>query len=171
MWMERNYKDCVRISLYVMKELRNKICTDSEKHYSVIYNGLHESESENVRNLYFQAYEMEWLDSHWDVLTDLLKQYRKQCGKGQEQEVTVFFAEYFSSILSEIDTHSGIKKAAMREIITAQKEAIEQMIKYADHWEEHRNQLKVNLKKHKEYYRRLIERFSETNTDKRKELD
>jgi len=171
MWREKDYKDCVRISLYVMKELRNKICEDSEKHYSVIYNGLHESESKNVRNLFFQAYEMEWFDSHWDVLTDLLKQYRKQCGKRQEQEITLFFAEYFSSILSEIGTDSGFEKVAMREVIATQKETIRQMIKCADNWEEHSNQLKVNLKKHKEHYKRLIDRANGIGTDMGKGMD
>ena len=155
MWIEQDYKDCVRVSLQVMQILRYKIYKDSKEHYSVIYNGLHEYGSENVRNLYFQAYEMEWLDSHWDVLTDLLKKHRED--KDAQQNVTLFFAEYFSDLMYEIDIESPLAKVAMREFIAAQRKIIEQMIMFSDKWEERSNQLKVNLKKHKEHYKRLIE--------------
>lgn len=157
MRIEQNYKDCVGLSLCVMQELRYKIYKDSKEHYSVIYNGLHESESNNVRDLYFQAYEMEWLDSHWDVLTDLLKRHKNDYKKSAQQDITLFFAEYFSSFMSELDDTTSLAKVAMRELIVAQKAAIEQMIEYSDNWEEKNNQLKVNLKKHKEHFKKLIE--------------
>lgn len=156
MWIERNYKDCVRASLYVMQKLRDKICKDTREHYSVIYNGLYERESEKVRDLYFQAYDMEWLDSHWKELTRLLKQRENCYRESERQEITLFFAEYFSNFMSEVNHSSCYAKAAMPELIAAQKQVVEQMILFSDQWEERSNQLKVNLKKHKEHYKQLI---------------
>lgn len=152
----RDYRTCVGISLFVMQKLREKLYIHSaEQRYSVIYNGLHESESVNVRDLYFEAYEMEWLDSHWEALTDLLKQ--KGYTKTEQQDISLFFAQYFSSFLEEVDSACPIAKASMRELLVEKKKAIGQMIMYADKWEEQNNQLKVDLKKHKEHFRRLIE--------------
>ena len=152
----QDYKDGVRLSLYVMKEMRNKIYKDCKGHYSVIYNGLHESESPNVRNLYFQAYEMEWLDSHWDELTGLMKQHKSEYKKSKQRDITLFFAKYFSSFMSELEGASPLAQGAAHELIAAQKKVIEQMMTFADRWEEKDNQLKVNLKKHKEHFKRLI---------------
>lgn len=157
MWIEQNYKNCVSFSLRVMRELRYKIYKDSKEHYSVIYNGLHESESDNVRDLYFQTYEMEWLDSHWDVLTDLLNRHKNDYKKSAQQDITLFFAEYFSAFMTELDDADPLAKVAMRELLKKQKTVIEQMIMYSDNWEEKNNQLKVNLKKHKEHFKKLIE--------------
>lgn len=156
MWVEQDYKDCVRSSLCAMRILRDKICKDSREHYSVIYNGLHEYESKKVRDLYFQAYDMEWMDSHWNVLADMLKRRGDDYRKSEQQEIALFFAGYFSDFMSELDNSSMFAETAMRELIAAQKDVIEQMIMFSDKWEERNNQLKVNLKKHKEYYKRLI---------------
>ena len=157
MWIEQDYKDCTRLSLHVMRELRYKVYKDSIEHYSVIYNGLHEFESKKVMELYFQEYEMEWLDSHWELLTNLLKQRDKDYKKSEQQEITLFFAKYFSSLMTEVNHSSLTVNTVMRELIAAQKNVIEQMIEFSDKWEERSNQLKVNLKKHKEHYKRLIE--------------
>lgn len=165
MWVEQDYKDCTRLSLRVMREMRDKVCKDSIEHHSVIYNGLHEFESKKVMELYFQEYEMEWLDSHWELLTSLLKQYNKDYKESERQEITLFFAEYFSALMTEVTNSSSAVNTVMRELIAAQKNIIEQMIEFADKWEERSNQLKVNLKKHKEHYKRLIE---SVNADERK---
>lgn len=156
---EQNYREYVRLSLHVMKELRYKIYKDSKEHYSGIYTGLHESESDNVRDLYFQAYEMEWLDTHWTILTNLLNQNYK---KNTQRDITLFFAERFSSFMSELDNASLFAKLAMRELVKVQKEDIEQMIAVSSKWEEKNNQLKVNLKKHKEHFKKLIEKSRST---------
>lgn len=163
MQFERDYKADVILSLHVMQEARNKICKDSKEHYSVIYSGLHESESDNTRELYFQAYEMEWLDSHWDILTVFLNQCKEKYNKSVQKDITLFFAEYFSKYMSEIDNASPLAKGTARELIVAQKKVIEQMLMFADRWEERSNQLKVNLKKHKEHFRRLIESMHNSN--------
>lgn len=166
MKIEQDYKTCVRFSLRVMQELRDKVYKDSMEHYSVIYNGLHEPESNNVRELYFQAYEMEWLDNHWETLARMLKQYNSEYKRGEQKDITLFFAEYFSKFMSELSTDSLYAKMAMRDLIAAQKKVIEQMISYADRWEERNNQLRVNLKKHKEHFKILIQN-NQTANEKR----
>lgn len=155
MKMEEDYRGGVSISLQVMKDLRHKIYKDSIEHYSGIYNGLHEFASDNTRNLYFQAYEMEWLDSHWDKLARLLQ--KNGYGKAEQRDLTLFFSERFSVFLTEMEDSSSPAKGAMRDLIVAQKEIIEQMIDYADKWEEQSNRLRVGIKKHREHFKRLIE--------------
>ena len=161
-WYERmgirqNYRTCVLLALRIMQEQREKMVKDSKEHYSVIYNGLHEPESEQVRALYFQEYEMEWLDSHWNMLTEFLKQRKNDYTKREQKEMTLFFAEYFSSLLSEMEHMSGAAKLAIPELIRTNQKAIEQMIMFSDEWEERSNQLKVNLKKRKEHFKQLVE--------------
>lgn len=155
MRVEQDYRSCVTFSLCVMHQMRVKIYQDVRQHDSVIYNGLHEFESENVRNLYFQEYEMEWFDSHWNALESLLKQ--NGCMKSEQKEKTLFFATYFAEFLPDLNSAEPLAKVAVRELVAAKKKMVEEMIDCADQWEERNNQLKVDLKKHKEYFKRLIE--------------
>lgn len=163
MWIDRNYRNCVRLSLQIMQEQRRKLIKDSEEHYSIIYSGLHESCSASTRVLYFQAYEMEWLDNHWNALTEFLRQRKNDYTKREQKEITLFFAEHFSALMSEIENVSGMAKMALPELIRSNQKAIEQMIAISDNWEERSNQLKVNLKKHKEHFKGIIENAMNDN--------
>lgn len=158
MGIKPNYKLCILSSLQIFKEQREKLVKNSKEHYSVIYNGLHESESENARNLYFQAYQMEWLDSHWNALTEFLKQKKNDYTLRERKEITLFFAEHFLSLMSEMENISGFAKMAVPELIKSNRQSIEQMIMFSEQWEEQSNRLKVNLKRHKEHFKRLMEK-------------
>ena len=153
----QNYRECVLLSLRIMQEQRKKLIKDSREHYSTIYSGLHEFGSESTRALYFQAYKMEWLDNHWNALTEFLKQKKNDYTTREKKEFTLFFAEYFSALMSELKNVSGPAKMILPELIRSNQKSIEQMIMFSDNWEERSNQLKVNLKKHKEHFKRQVE--------------
>ncbi len=65
-----DYRFCVKASLQVMKEQREKICDDSRYNH-LIYSGLHET-NEELQTLYFQYYLIEWLDNHWSKMQEIL---------------------------------------------------------------------------------------------------
>lgn len=153
----QDYKACVLLSLQVMQGQRRKLLKDSKEHYSTIYSGLHESGSDSTRNLYFEKYEMEWLDSHWNAFTALLKQRENNYTKKEQKEITVFFAEYFSKLMSELENASAAVKVAAQELIRSNQQAIKNMIMFSESWEERSNQLVVSSKKHKEHFKRLLE--------------
>lgn len=157
MFTSQDYRLCVKLSLRIMEEQRDKIADDSIRHYSTIYNGLHEFESPNTRTLYFQSYEMEWLDSHWDSLTNILKQNTHRFSVDEKKMITIFFADYFSSLMTECSNSEKLAKLAAPELIKIQQATLEQMIEYSDNWEERSNQLKVNLKKHKEHFKKKVD--------------
>lgn len=118
--------------------------------------------------LYFQEYELEWIDNHWELLMNVLRQHNMDYKKSEQKEITLFFSKYFSALMTEIVNSSSDVDITIRELIAVQKNIIEQMIEFSDKWEERSNQLKVNLKKHKEHYKRLIEKVI---ADERKEYN
>ncbi len=151
MTFKEDYRLCVRTSFDVMRRQRKCLIQDSLGHYSVIYNGLHESSSPAARSLYFQSYQIEWLDSHWNSLYELISGAET---KDRQKEISLFFAEYFSKLYSESDSIlSGPVTSVM---LKTKKRSIDEMIQYSEKWEEKSNQLKVDLKKNKEYFKRLI---------------
>ena len=54
-----DYRKNVKVSLKIMRTQRAAMYDDVMRHYSGLYNGLHELDSEKVRSLYFEAYHLE----------------------------------------------------------------------------------------------------------------
>ncbi|MBR3417827.1 MAG: hypothetical protein IKG82_03965 [Oscillospiraceae bacterium] len=153
MKLTEDYRKNVKAALKIMQLQRAALYHDVMRHYSVLYNGLHELDSEKVRALYFDAYHLEWLDHHWDNLTHMIQ----GDSKNEQREQTLFFASYFSELMQILDGKSRVAAAAFSELIKAQLLIVNQLIECSDEWDERSNQLQVNLKKHKSHYKKLIE--------------
>lgn len=152
MKLTEDYRKNVKVALKIMQLQRAELYHDVMRHYSVLYNGLHELDSEKVRALYFDAYYLEWLDHHWDNLTHTIQ----GDSKNEQREQTLFFASYFSELMQVLDGKSRFA-AVSSELIKAQLLTVIQLIECSDEWDERSNQLQVNLKKHKSHYKKLIE--------------
>ncbi|MBQ8922217.1 MAG: hypothetical protein IJ060_08675 [Oscillospiraceae bacterium] len=153
MKLTEDYRSNVQISLRIMKAQREKLYEDIIRHYSGLYNGLHEPDSGKVRALYYEAYLLEWLDQHWDQMAYFLRGKSKK----EQRELTVFFASYFSELMQKAQDDEANASASLSELLKAQLASVNQLIECSDAWDERSNQLQVNLKKHKYHYKKLIE--------------
>lgn len=148
-----DYHFCVKASLQVMKEQRKNIYCDSKSNY-LIYSGLHET-NEELQILYFQYYLVEWLDSHWIRMQEILDNH-PEYSIDQRREFTLFYAEYFSKMMNSWVTTGVLSKKVIHDILQTQKETIQEIITISEKWEQNSNKLKLLLKKHKEQFEYLI---------------
>ena len=153
MKLTEDYRSNVLISLRIMRQLREKLYEDTMRHYSGLYNGLHEPDSERVRALYYEAYLLEWLDQHWEQMA----YYLRNRSKKEQRDMTVFFASFFSELMQKAQDEEAKSSASLSELLKAQLASVNQLIECSDAWDERNNQLQVNLKKHKYHYKKLIE--------------
>lgn len=153
MKLTEDYRNNVKASLKIMQMQRSALYEDIMRHYSALYNGLHEQDSVKVRSLYFEAYHLEWLEQHWVQMAKTIQSK----GKKEQQDFTLFFAAFFSELLKKSAEDGDCPVVASAELIKAQLTTVNQLIECSDAWDERSNQLQVNLKKHKSHYKKLIE--------------
>lgn len=153
-----DYRFCVKASLQVMKEQCENIYYDSCNNY-LIYSGLHET-NEELQSLYFQYYLIEWLDNHWNRMQKILESH-PEYSIDQRREFTLFYAEYFSKIMTSWATTGVLSKMMIPDVLQTQKETIQEMIDFSEKWEQNSNTLKLLLKKHKEQFEHLIKKYEE----------
>lgn len=153
-----DYRFCVKASLQVMKDQREKICDDSRDNH-LIYSGLHETHKE-LQTLYFQYYLVEWLDNHWSRIQKILERH-PEYSIDQKKEFTLFYAEYFSDMMASWTTTGILSKMMIPDILQTQKETVQEMITFSEKWEQNSNKLKLLLKKHKERFEHLIGQYEE----------
>lgn len=153
-----DYRFCVKASLQVMKEQRENIYYDSCNNH-LIYSGLHET-NEKMQSLYFQYYLIEWLDNHWSRMQEILESH-PEYSIDQKKEFTLFYAEYFSNMMTSWASTGILSKLMIPNILQTQKEAIQEMLTFSEKWEQNSNKLKLLLKKHKEQFEYLIKKYEE----------
>lgn len=153
-----DYRFCVKASLQVMKEQREKICDDSHSNH-LIYSGLHET-NEKLQTLYYQYYLIKWLDNHWSRMQKILESH-PEFSIDQKREFTLFYAEYFSKMMTSWATSGILSKMMIPDILQTQKETIQEMIDFSEKWEQNSNKLRLLLIKHKEQFEYLIKRYEE----------
>lgn len=158
MLKNNDYRFCVTASLQVMKEQRKKIYDDSCNNH-LIYSGLHETNKE-LQTLYFQYYLIEWIDTHWSRMQEILDSH-PEYSLDQKKEFTLFYAEYFSDMMTSWETAGTLSKMMIPDMLQTQKETIQEMITFSEKWEQNSNKLKLLLKKHKEQFELLIKRYEE----------
>ena len=158
--MLKNYdfRFCIKASLLVMREQREKIYNDSHDNH-LIYSGLHET-NEKIQTLYFQYYLVEWLDSHWNRMQEILESH-PEYSIDQKRNFTLFYAEYFSKMMTSWVTTGILSKMIIPDILQTQKEIIQEMITFSEKWEQSSNKLKLLLKKHKEQFESLISKYED----------
>jgi len=155
MLINYDYRFCVRASLQVMKDRRSQLCKDTLQYHHIVYNGLHDSKPE-VQKLYFQYYLVQWFDSHWDYMQEILNQH-KEYTRDQRKQMILFFAEYFSEILNNYDNSGVMAKLMIPNLLQVQKETLKEMLALNEKWMENSSKLKVEIKKHDEEFKRLID--------------
>lgn len=165
MIVRQDYRKCVSMSLNIMRNQRESIFNDTIEHYSAIYNGLHEFHSVKTRELYFQAYIIEWTDKHWLLLNEYMIKHKNDMMKNEQRDMTMFFADFFSFFLDEIGDRRSFSCETMHEMIKVKQSAINEMIRYSDKWEEKNNKLQVELKKNKEQFERMLTKLTEDVND------
>ena len=153
-----DYRFCVKASLQVMREQREKVYVDSLYNH-LVYSGLHETNKE-LHTLYFQYYFVEWLDSHWSRMQEILDSH-PEYSIDQKRDFTLFYAEYFSQMMTSWETLGILSKMVIPDILKVQKETIQEMITFSEKWEQNSNKLKLLLKKHKEQFEYLISQYEE----------
>lgn len=153
-----DYRFCVKASLQVMNEQRKRIYDDSRSNH-LIYSGLHET-NEKLQTLYFQYYLIGWLDEHWSRMQEILESH-PEYSVDQRREFTLFYAEYFSKMMTSWATTGVLSKMMIPDVLQTQKETIQEMIDFSEKWEQDSNKLKLLLKKHKEQFEYLIKQYEE----------
>ena len=156
MLRETDYRFCVTAALSIMQEQRAKIIQDSVLCEPTIYSGLHTSNSDALRNLYFQKYITEWISSHWEKMYEIFDRH-PEYSVDSKREMILFFAEYFSIFLDECSKNGTLSKLAIPELLEIQKKQVNELIDSADKWEQNSNRLRVQMKKNTEQYLKLIQ--------------
>ncbi len=156
MFHEKDYRFCVKASLQILQEEREKLCYDSIQHNPMIYSGLHEFESDSKRKLYFQAYLIEWIDNHWNDMADIMERHKGEYTIDERKFITVFFADYLSRLIDECNDKGTLSKLAVPEMLKAKRKALLNMAEMSDKWQENSDRLKAEKKKHKEQFARLL---------------
>ena len=157
MFQDKDYRFCVKAALQILHKEREELCYDSIQHNPMIYSGLHEFESDSKRQLYFQAYLIEWIDDHWNDMTDILEEHKKEFTVNENRQMAVFFAEYLSRLVDECADKGTLSKLAIPDLLKAKRKSLIDMAEMAEHWQENSDKLKAEKKKHKEQFARLLE--------------
>ncbi|MCC3351640.1 hypothetical protein [Ruminococcus albus] len=155
---DADYKSCVETGLLIMQEQRKKLINDCLNLSPTIYLGLHSSESKNLRELYFQSYITEWLSMHWEIMNKIIES-QSDYSKDAQKRMTLFYADYFASFLTEYSNSSISAKLMIPDGLNVQLEQLREMIRYNDKWQLNSNRMRVQMKKSKEQYERLIKEF------------
>ena len=163
MFRKEDYRFCVNSALQIMQEQRLKLYNDCIQFEPTIYNGLHSSESDTLCRLYFQAYFVEWTGMHWEIMFEILKRHGEYSAE-HKRKMILFFAEYLSELISECSENGLMANLAVPELLKAQKNQLNEMILFSGKWEQNSNKLRVQMKKGKEQYIKLI-REAEAETE------
>ena len=156
---QENYKFEVKASLQIMREQRDALRSACLNTGSGIYFGLHELKPE-VRNLYFQHYLTGWMDAHWTMLESVLDRH-PEYSKDQQKLIILFFAKYFSEFLENYDSSGIMAKIMIPDVLKSTQEFLKDMLEANNIWEENFNKIKIEIKKHDEEFRRLIQQLDD----------
>lgn len=151
-----DYRSCAEISLKVLEKEREKLCADSSNaHNSMIYSGLHEFESDEKRDLYFQAYIVGWLDAHWNEMVKILDSHNEY--KIYERKaITLFFAKYLEILVENCSKTEILADLIVSDILKMKRKILLEMIEISEKWQEYNEQLKAENKKNREKFKRRI---------------
>lgn len=145
------------MSLQILQEQRQRLTEDSINLQSGIGIGLHmPGKGESfVQDLYFQQYSVNWLNQHWERMHNILEKHSEYT-QDQRKDITVFFAEYFKNLFMEYGQATPL---LIPNLLKIKKEAIDNLLKYADKREQNSNSLRKDLVKHKEQYQKMIDEY------------
>ncbi len=156
---QENYRFEVKASLQIMREQREALCSASLNTGSGIYLGFHELKPE-IRHLYFQHYLTGWFDAHWSTLESVLDRH-PEYSKDQQKLIILFFAEFFTEFLENYDSSGIMAKVMIPDLLKSEQETLKELLEANNKWEENFNKIKIEIKKHDEEFRRLIQQLDD----------
>lgn len=147
-------------SLQILREQREGLYYDTG--YDVnIQSGLYDKAS-SVRALYFQSYLVDWIGAHWQKLQDILDAH-EEYSKDERRSITLFFAEYLSEFISKCYSNGTLAKLIMPEMLRNEKNILEEMLNISGEWEENCEKLKLEIKRNKMKFKKMIEEKKSEN--------
>lgn len=149
-----DYRFTVHLSLLIMKRLRQEIYNKCLLTDTNLYMGLHEIDDQ-LRTLRFQYTVLDWVDSHWWELHNILDAHSEYT-VDQKKEITLFFAQYYSKMIDNLELSGTFSKVGTNDLIKMQKQILTELISTGEHWEENSRRLRLEMKKHEEEYNHLI---------------
>lgn len=155
MGKNQDYRFCVRLSLQIMREQRNKLCRDSIERDVTLYTALHEM-NPSTRTLRFQYYVVKWLDEHWNALCLLLEQHAAYT-IDQRKEMTCFFSSYFSHLLNQLGTTETLSHLCIPDLLILRKSILNELIATSKKWEKDSDKLRLLMKKDEEKFVSMIQ--------------
>ena len=158
-------KEKTELSLSIMHDMRKKLISNMLEKEPEIYLGLHTSDNDSVRKLYYDKYLLTWLDDHWTQLEEFIKEVYG--GHNIHEKEVKNLKEYFITYFKEFNESMGrttSRGTYMLSEIKVKIEAFNEMIGLNDVWDKNLGKLRVDRKKHEEEYKRMVEKFkSEVN--------
>lgn len=156
--LEEDYRFCVNMSLQILQEQRRKLYEDSVGLNHILRMGLHKSGKfeQNVQDLYFQKYNVEWLDAHWEKMNQILENHNEY-SQTQKKDITLFFVNYFWELFTICCQSDSFSNLIVPELLTTKRQTIDNLLKYAQKWQEKSNLLRADIVKHQEQYQNLLD--------------
>lgn len=158
MFNEDNYRFCTKLSLQIMRDQRERMGQDSVEKDIDLYMALHETNPQ-VRNLRFQYYTVKWFDGHWSALQSLMEQHPEHT-VDQRKQMTLFFAERFAGLLDRLAESGTMSNLGIPDLLKVRKDILREMITISEKWERNSNEFCLQMKKHEEQYKVLIEPYN-----------
>lgn len=157
MFNEDNYRFCTKLSLQIMHDQRERMSRDSIEKDVDLYMALHEMDP-HVRDLRFQYYVVKWFDGHWSTLQSLLK-HHPEYTVDERKQITLFFAERFAGLLDKLSESVVMVNLGIPDLLKVRRDILCEMIEMTEKWEKSNSEFRLQMKKHEEQYRALIEPY------------
>lgn len=154
-FVEKNYRECVRLAMQINEKRRAELCDDSLNENTIIYSGLHTSQSKAERALLFEQYLVLWLDKHWNVLLSIIN----ECGlqDHEKTDVQLFYANFMlEKMFPQYKAGSNYSALALHEYFQFMEMCLERLINFAGNQNAKSNRLEIAFKKHEEFYKRKL---------------
>lgn len=158
-----DYRFTVKAALQILYRQRTQLYDDCMQKDPTLYDGLYEYRNKTLRNLFWQAYLVEWINVHWEEMADILERH-KEYSVDECRYMSMIFADYLSRLIAECDGKGVLSKLAVPDLLAVKKKALRNMIETSEKWEVNAKQLKADRKKNQAQYAKLIE-YYETEGD------
>lgn len=160
MLTDYDYRFCIKASLQVMSEGRQKICYDTFNREYLIYMGLYESDPVK-QDLYFQYYEIKWLEQHWINMQTILEKHMEY-SKDQRRQMILFFAKNYSEMIDKWKNSGQLSNLIIPNILQELENAIQELLHFSENCDKNMNKLKLMLQKSKKQFEELISQRDES---------
>ena len=156
MFVERNYKECVKLALQINEKRRDELCSDTLNKNTIIYRGMYASRSPATRSLRFEQYLVLWFDKHWNDLLSILNE--SDLHSDEKRDVQMFYANFMlEKMLPQYRSGSNYSALVYPGYFRLKEEALRKLIDFAGKQDEKINSLELSVEEHEEFYQRKLD--------------